>query len=59
MGWIILPAAIVIYGLLYLLTKSDTCIGRTLRESDHQAWQFAVEEKERELTELRGYEPHV
>lgn len=58
MSWIILPAGILIYGLLYLLTKSNTRLGQTLRDSDHQAWRDAVEDKESELAELRQAEPH-
>ena len=57
MGWIILPVGIAIYLLLHLLTKSNTRIGAALRESDHQAWQYAIEDKERELEELRSVEP--
>lgn len=32
-------------------------VGRLLNDSDHQAWQFAVEDKENELAELRRLEP--
>jgi hypothetical protein len=52
-------AAIVIsfVALLYILPHTKTRLGKLLRESDHAAWRDAVEEKERELAELRGMEP--
>lgn len=43
--------------LNWWLPRTNTGLGRTLRESDHAAWQYAVEDKEQELAELRGAEP--
>lgn len=52
-------AAIVIpfVALLYILPHTKTRIGKMLRASDHAAWKYAVEDKERELAELRKAEP--
>lgn len=49
--------AVVIYVLNWLLPKTNTKLGGILRESDHDAWQFAIEEREEELAELRRHEP--
>lgn len=57
MIWLTVPAVILIYIVMHLLTKSNTRLGQKLRASDHQAWQYAVEDKERELAELRRAEP--
>ena len=52
-------AAIVIpfVASLYILPHTKTHIGKMLRALDHDAWKYAVEEKEREFDELKSMEP--
>lgn len=57
MGWLILLFGIGMYVLIHALAKSDTRIGTALRDSDHRSWEYAVEDRERELAELRAAEP--
>lgn len=58
-SWLILFAGIGIFAAIHLLAKSNTRIGRALRESDHQAWQYAMEDKQQELDDLRRAEPRT
>lgn len=55
--YIPLIIGVVFYVVIQLLPKTNTRIGEALRRSDHAAWQYAVEDKERELTELKQAEP--
>lgn len=57
--WIIGTLVALFILALYVLPYSNTRIGRMLRESDHEAWRYAVEDKERELAELRSVEPRL
>lgn len=55
----VLVVAVVLYGGLYWLRqgKRGGIIGQRVRDSDWQSWRMAVEEKERELRELRAAQP--
>lgn len=55
--WMVLPLSGLVYGLLYWAGKSDTEVGRRIRASDHAAWEYAMERKQRELDQLRAAEP--
>lgn len=56
-GVLILPLALLIYGGLALLRRSDGKVGRAIRDSDWQSWNDAVRDKEDELRCLREVEP--
>lgn len=57
---VLLPLVVFIF--LHLLFRwmrkgNGGVVGKKVRDSDHWAWQYAMEEKERELDELRKIEP--
>jgi hypothetical protein len=56
--WAVVPVGVGVWALFNWLAKTDTRAGHMLRESDHDAWQMAVQRKERELAELRNAEPY-
>ena len=53
----VVPVAVGVHFLFNWLSRTDTRVGNALFDADHEAWCMAVEEKERELAELRGVEP--
>ncbi len=58
MTWIVIPSALLLYGgLAFLRSGHGGKFGQAIRNSDWHAWRFAVEEKERELAELKAAEP--
>lgn len=56
-AWVFLVPIVLAGLLLWFRAGHGGSLGRTIRESDHWAWQDAVDEKKRELTELMNAEP--
>lgn len=58
-AWMALPLALALYGGLFWLRSGHRggWLGQRVRDSDWQSWRMAVEDKERELRELRAAEP--
>jgi len=52
--WILL-APLAIHGLLAWLKRTDTKVGRMITESDRAAAELAIEEREREIAEIRRW----
>lgn len=55
--WMAIPLWLAVTGGLAWLAKTDTRVGRNLRSTEHDAWEMAVESKQRELAELLAAEP--
>jgi hypothetical protein len=52
---LILLVPIAIWGLLEWLRRGDTKVGRMIRESDRAAADLAIEQREREIEEIRRW----
>ena len=67
MIWIIIPLVLLLFGALawlllyggfaWILSGCGGKFGQHLRRSDWNSWRMAVEDKERELAELKAAEP--
>jgi hypothetical protein len=58
MSWIVLPTVLILFGgLAWLRSGHGGKFGEAIRNSDWHSWRMAVDEKERELTELKAAEP--
>jgi hypothetical protein len=55
-----LIAALILFSALYFLRKPGRggSLGNRIRNSDWWAWRDAMNDKQRELDELRAAEPH-
>ena len=54
--------ALLLYGGLFWIRRNSTnggTFGEMIRQSDHHAWQMAVEDKKRELEGLMESEPKI
>lgn len=53
----IVGALIMYAGLAWMRSGHGGEVGRRIRNSDYWAWEMAVEDKERELAELKRAKP--
>lgn len=47
-------ALIVLYGAAWWIRRSDTWIGQRIRNSDHWAWEMAIEQAAQEVRDARA-----
>jgi hypothetical protein len=60
MTWIVIPIALILsVSLAWLRNGHGGNFGEAIRRSDWYAWRDAVEDKERELSELKASEPKI